>query len=81
MVGFDDVIYTKMIHPYLTTMVQPCADLGRAAIEMLDGIISSGVPENRNVILPHGFAVRESTCPLAAGEGDSVFSGRSAAEK
>ena len=63
-VGFDDVIYTKMIHPYLTTMVQPCAQLGRRAMEMLHGILVNGEPENRNVILPHGFALRESTCPL-----------------
>ncbi len=80
-VGFDDVIYTKMIHPYLTTMVQPCADLGRTAIEMLHGIMTSGAPENRNVILPHGFAVRESTCPLSTPGEPSVFSGCHAAEK
>lgn len=63
-VGFDDVIYTKMIHPYLTTMVQPCGELGRKAMEMLHGILVNGEPENRNVILPHSFALRESTCPL-----------------
>ena len=63
MVGFDDVIYTKMIHPYLTTMVQPCTKLGSKAIEMLHQIITTGDLDNRNVILPHGFVARESTCP------------------
>lgn len=66
-VGFDDVIYTKMIHPYLTTMVQPCAELGEHAIEMLHQIITTGSLENRNVILPHGFVARESTCPAPGG--------------
>ena len=67
MVGFDDVIYTKMIHPYLTTVIQPCADLGGRAIDMLDQIITNGGLENRNVILPHGFIARESTCPVDQG--------------
>ena len=66
-VGFDDVIYTKMFHPYLTTMVQPCAELGEHAIEMLHQIITTGTLENRNVILPHGFVARESTCPAPGG--------------
>lgn len=61
-VGFDDVIYTKMIHPYLTTVIQPCAALGRRAIEMLDQVIAGETPDNKAVVLPHGFIARESTC-------------------
>lgn len=62
-VGFDDVIYTQMLHPYLTTVAQPCADLGSRAVEMLHQIITQGQLQQPEVILPHGFIVRESTAP------------------
>lgn len=65
-VGFDDVLYTKMLHPYLTTVVQPCAELGSRAIEMLHSIIAGGALDSPGVILPHGFIVRESTAALPA---------------
>lgn len=60
-VGFDDVMYTKMVHPYLTTVVQPCAELGSRAVEMLHQMITQGELQQPEVILPHGFIVREST--------------------
>ena len=60
-VGFDDVIYTKMVHPYLTTVVQPCAELGCRAVEMLHRMITEGELPQTEVILPHDFIVREST--------------------
>lgn len=62
-VGFDDVIYTQMLHPYLTTVVQPCAELGSRAVEMLHQMITEGNLSQSEVVLPHGFTVRESTCP------------------
>lgn len=62
-VGFDDVIYTQMIHPYLSTMIQPCASLGMKAMEMIHALISGHELENRSVTLPHGFIARESTLP------------------
>ena len=60
-VGFDDVIYTKMFHPYLTTVVQPCAELGAQSVEMLHQLITQGKLRKADVILPHGFIIREST--------------------
>ena len=60
-IGFDDVMYTTMIHPYLTTIVQPCASLGRMAMDMLHKEITEGSLTNRSVVLPHGFVAREST--------------------
>lgn len=62
-VGFDDVIYTQMIHPYLSTVIQPCASLGMKAMEMIHALISEHELENRSVTLPHGFIARESTLP------------------
>lgn len=72
-VGFDDVIYTQMIHPYLTTVVQPCRELGVRAMDMVHEIISEGKCTQRNVTLPHGFVERESTVKVSA---QTVFSGQ-----
>lgn len=63
-VGVDDVIYTKMIHPYLSTVIQPCASLGIKAMEMIHTLMAGQPLESDSVILPHGFVARESTRPL-----------------
>ncbi len=62
-IGFDDIVYTKMIHPYLTTVVQPCRNLGKRSTEILDKLIKGEKLKNEAVTLPHGFVVRESTRP------------------
>lgn len=59
-VGFDDVESTTMFHPHVTTVVQPCLDIGRQAMEMLCALMrGQSVP--RQVVLPHRLAVRESS--------------------
>ncbi len=60
--GFDDVDYTKMFHPYLTTVAQPCYDMGVKSLELLMDIIT-GKREMaaERVLLPHNLVVREST--------------------
>jgi DNA-binding LacI/PurR family transcriptional regulator len=61
-VGFDDVEHTTMFHPYVTTMVQPCYDIGFQAMEMLDRLLHrQEVPAER--LLPHRLVVRESSAP------------------
>lgn len=64
-VGFDDVIYTQMFHPYLTTVVQPCTELGSRAVEMLHELLTEGSIQNPEVTLPYNFIIRESTCSPA----------------
>lgn len=66
-VGFDDVIYTKMLHPYLTTVAQPCAELGSRAVDMLHQLITQGQLQQPEVVLPHGFIIRESTAAPRSG--------------
>ncbi len=61
-VGFDDVNYTTMIHPYLTTMAQPCGQLGQRAVKMLLSLIRGGKLEPADIVLPYKFIERESTC-------------------
>lgn len=60
-IGVDDVKYTTMVHPYLTTMAQPCAELGRTALKMLLALIKGEHLENKKVTLPYKFIEREST--------------------
>ena len=61
--GFDDVDYTKMFHPYLTTLKQPCYELGRKSMELLYNSLNSGTVE-REVYLPYEIKKRESVKPL-----------------
>jgi LacI family repressor for deo operon, udp, cdd, tsx, nupC, and nupG len=61
-VGFDDVEYTTMFHPYVTTVVQPCYQIGYTAVELTLGLIQrQQVPTE--VILPHKMMLRESSGP------------------
>lgn len=57
--GFDDVDYTKMFHPYLTTLKQPCYDLGKKSMEILYDLMMSEEVE-REVYLPYEIKKRES---------------------
>lgn len=60
--GFDDVDFTTMFHPYLTTIKQPCLEIGRQAMELLYQQIQ-GNSAPREVVLPHSVIVRESSAP------------------
>ena len=61
-VGFDDVEYTTMFHPYVTTIVQPCFQIGHTALDLVCKLIQhQQVPQE--VILPHQLVVRESSAP------------------
>ncbi len=61
-VGFDDVEYTTMFHPYVTTVVQPCFDIGHTALEMVCKLIRHK-PVPTEVVLPHRLMIRESSGP------------------
>ncbi|MCE5342413.1 MAG: LacI family DNA-binding transcriptional regulator [Eubacteriales bacterium] len=62
-IGFDDVEYTTMFHPYVTTVVQPCYQIGHTAVELVCGLIQrQQVPQE--VILPHNLVIRESSAPF-----------------
>ena len=65
-VGFDDVEYAVMGHPRLTTVRQPCSELGRTAGELLLTQIQGG-PRGRAVYLPHTLIERDSTARCAVG--------------
>ncbi|MCR5088547.1 MAG: LacI family DNA-binding transcriptional regulator [Oscillospiraceae bacterium] len=63
--GFDDVDYTTMFHPWLTTVSQPCYEMGRLstvkALELLQGAERT---ENGCHFLAHRLVERESSGPV-----------------
>ena len=63
--GFDDVDYTTMFHPYLTTVSVPCYDLGRRSMQLLYDQIAQKPGLEREVYLPHKVIVRETTARIA----------------
>jgi DNA-binding LacI/PurR family transcriptional regulator len=61
-VGFDDVPQATTSTPALTTVFQPHADKGRAAVRLL----VDGADPARSVLLPCHLVVRASTAPASA---------------
>ena len=64
--GFDDVDYTTMFHPYLTTVAVPCYELGRSSMQLLYDQITQKQGAQREVFLPHSIVLRETTAQYAA---------------
>lgn len=59
--GFDDVRYASLLTPPLTTMRQPCAALGAAAVETMLGRLRQPHMPARRVLLRAELVVRGST--------------------
>jgi DNA-binding LacI/PurR family transcriptional regulator len=58
--AFDDVRYSRLLRPPLTTVRQPCRDIGAAAMmTMRERIARPGLPA-RDVLLDAKLVVRES---------------------
>jgi LacI family transcriptional regulator, repressor for deo operon, udp, cdd, tsx, nupC, and nupG len=62
-IGFDDVEYTTMFHPYITTVAQPCYELGKQSTHLLYNQMTQGKDVPRQIILEHKLIVRESSSP------------------
>jgi DNA-binding LacI/PurR family transcriptional regulator len=59
-VGFDDLFLSQHLYPPLTTVRQPMLDMGRAAAEVLLGLIA-GKETTARVQMPGELIVRQST--------------------
>lgn len=59
-IGFDDVEDTMMFHPYITTVGQPCYELGKNAMRMLYDRINGQLDPQHEMVLKHKFIIRES---------------------
>ena len=65
MAGFDDVKYASLLSVPLTTIHQPCADIGAVAIgTMLERLRSPKMPP-RDILLNFHLVVRDSCGPAA----------------
>ena len=58
-VGYDDILLSRHVHPTLTTVRQPIEQAGRALVALLFESIA-GAPR-RNIILPTELSVRDSS--------------------
>jgi LacI family transcriptional regulator len=61
--GFDDIGLATIVTPALTTVRQPLAEMGRAAVSLLSRLLDGDRVEIRHIELPTRLVVRESTAP------------------
>ncbi|HET7638579.1 MAG TPA: substrate-binding domain-containing protein, partial [Ktedonobacteraceae bacterium] len=64
-IGFDNLPFTEIMNPPLTTVHAPRLELGRAAATMLLRLINEEPLEMTRVVLPTHFVERQSCQPLA----------------
>ncbi|MGD9048074.1 MAG: LacI family DNA-binding transcriptional regulator [Anaerolineae bacterium] len=63
-VGFDDIVFARYVHPALTTVAQPVAELGQGAMEIVLGLERDEHVKDKevvNVALKGELVVRESS--------------------
>ncbi len=63
-IGFDNLPYTELMNPPLTTVHVPRLELGRTAATMLLRLINKETLEMTRVVLPTEFIERQSCQPL-----------------
>ncbi|MER5948616.1 LacI family DNA-binding transcriptional regulator [Streptomyces sp. NPDC001904] len=63
-IGFDDALASQYTSPPLTTIRQPFADMGRAAVRSLLRLAAHQPLDSHRVELATSLVVRESTAPL-----------------
>lgn len=59
--GFDNIAYSHIFVPHLSTVEQPCYLQGKLVIEKLIGNMRSSIPDKSVYLLPHSLVLREST--------------------
>jgi len=59
--GFDNIYFSRMFKPTLTTVSQPMYDLGCTAMEALINIIEEKSTEPMHYFMEHELIIREST--------------------
>lgn len=63
-VGFDDIATASYIHPPLTTMRQPLAELSACAVDELLAVIGGQGVQAKKITFPLELIVRKSTGPV-----------------
>lgn len=65
-IGFDDIPTAQYLHPSLTTLRQPIAEVGQRVVNMLLKLIRGEDLAERKVLLPPKLIVRESSGGMIA---------------
>jgi DNA-binding LacI/PurR family transcriptional regulator len=63
--GFDDVKYASLLPVPLTTIHQPCADIGAAAVRAMAERVNNPKLPSRDILLNFQLVIRESTAVSA----------------
>jgi LacI family transcriptional regulator len=63
-IGFDDISTSSFVHPPLTTMRQPNADMAARAVNELLAQIQGGEKQAQRIGFPMNLVLRSSTGPL-----------------
>jgi LacI family transcriptional regulator len=64
-VGFDDIATASYIHPPLTSLRQPLAELSACAVDELLAVIGGQAVQARKITFPLQLIVRKSTGPVS----------------
>lgn len=59
--GFDNIAYSHIFVPHLSTVEQPCFLQGKLVIEKLIENMKAEIPDKNIYMLPHSLVLREST--------------------
>ncbi len=59
--GFDNISYSHMFTPRLSTVEQPCYLQGKTVVEKLINNMKTDTPDHSTYMLPHSLILREST--------------------
>ncbi len=59
--GFDNIAYSHIFVPHLSTVEQPCYMQGKLVVEKLIGNMKTDIPDKSVYLLPHSLVLREST--------------------
>lgn len=60
-IGYDNILFSELVTPSLTTIAQPINMIGETATKLLLSKISGKSPENEKIILPIKLIQRETT--------------------
>ncbi len=60
-IGFDDYCWTELIRPLLSTVIQPTAEIGEKAVELLLSRMNGSSDDFRSIELKASFINRESS--------------------
>lgn len=59
--GFDDILYSHIFVPHLSTVQQPCFLQGKLVVEKLIENMKTDKPDKSLYMLPHSLILRETT--------------------